>query len=83
MLQQFVLTLTEATLEAKLVQWIISNDDAELPIHAQYVNCLLDNLPTNQLTISQVVDWSTFTLDNSQTSQLADRKLLFTITLAS
>jgi len=29
-------------------------------------------LPTNQLTVSQVVDWSTRGLDDSQTSKVAN-----------
>ena len=33
---------------------------------------LLDNLQTNQLTFSRVVDWSTRGLDDSRTSQLAE-----------
>ena len=32
---------------------------------------LLDNLETNQLTVSRGVDWSTRGLDDSRTSQLA------------
>ena len=31
-----------------------------------------DQLPTNQLVVSQVADWSTRGLDDSQTSQLAE-----------
>ena len=34
--------------------------------------CSLDNLPTSQLTVSQVVDWSTRGLVNLHTGQVTD-----------
>jgi len=35
-------------------------------VAAWYGDCLLDNLPTNQLAVSQVTDWITRGLDNSR-----------------